>query len=77
MSGVDRELFVYLMTDDEGTTGVAYMETAGAAKISLIAEDAKGARLLKPIAQKLSQIVEKPITLVRFSNREDLEVLEP
>ena len=69
------ELFVYVMTDDDGTEGVAFFETAGGVKITMCAPEAKGARALRPIAEKIAEIHGRPLTLIRFDKRHDMEVL--
>jgi hypothetical protein len=77
VNGVGDELFVYLSTDDEGDSGVIYMETAGAAKIPLVAENRRKAQALQPIAEHLATTMGRTVTLVRFSRRDDLESWEP
>ena len=74
--GYQSEIFAYLMTDDEGYTGIAMAETAGAARIPLVAPDLKGARLLHAIAVKIGEMSNRPITLAHFTNRTDLEVID-
>jgi hypothetical protein len=77
MSGVADELFVYLATDEEGHSGVAFMETAGGTRIPLVAEDSRKAESLKAIAKALAPMINRSIELVRFSVRENLETFEP
>jgi hypothetical protein len=77
MSGVADELFVYLATDEEGHTGVAFFETTGGTRIPLVAESLSRAEGLKAVAAKLATIIDRPIQLARFSVRENLETFEP
>jgi hypothetical protein len=77
VSGITDELFVYLSTDDDGDTGVVFMETAGAAKIPLVAENRRKAQSLQPLAEHLATTMGRTVTLAKFSRREDLESWEP
>lgn len=72
-----REIFAYLTTDDEGFEGVMYAETASGHRIPLLAESRPKAEALRPIVDRLGQFNgQRPITLARFSGREDLDVIE-
>jgi hypothetical protein len=70
---VGDSLWVYLSADDDGTEGVLIVETAGAAKIPLIGHTERQARTLRPIAEHMAKRNGQPVTLARFSAREDLE----
>ena len=77
MASIGDELWVYISTDDTGETGVAYMVTAGSAKIPLIAPDEKSAQLLEPIVRRLASITARDYTLVRFTRRHDVRTIAP
>ena len=77
MRGVGDEIWVYLVTDETGETGVGYAMTAGAAKVPLIADSERGAELLRPIVSRLAKLTGRPFTLARFSKRIDVETIQP
>lgn len=74
---IGDEIWVYLVTDDEGQTGIAYWESAGGARIPMIAGSEADARLIRPIAEKLASIMGRAFTLVRFRDRTEISTLEP
>lgn len=76
--GLHDELFVYLATDpSDGICGPLYMETAGSARIPLMAETRRKADAMRPIAERLARITGAEVTLARFHSREDLDTIKP
>ena len=61
------DLWAYLVEDDDGDVGVAYAETAGGRRTPLLATTRGGARSLRPIAERLSQMLDRPLTLVHYA----------
>jgi len=43
----------------------------------LVGADMARVQSLKPIAKRIAQVTRKRIILVKFINREDIEVIEP
>jgi hypothetical protein len=75
--GVREELFAYLVSDDDDEAGVAFWRTAGGETAPMIAPDRQAARSLEPIARRLAEMMDRPLTLVRFSRRQDVETFDP
>lgn len=63
---------------DEGGEGVCAGPLLGKGTvIPLIAADEKRLAILRPFAQELAKVFGKPIKLVRFSLREEIEEFKP
>ncbi|MDE1904861.1 MAG: hypothetical protein KGH75_00235 [Rhodospirillales bacterium] len=75
--GVTDELWVYLATDPGGTTGVAYYETSGGARVPLVAPSEGRAIQLAPLAQALADLTGRSLTLTAFGSRRDVNVVTP
>jgi len=64
--------------DDEGVIGIQSMEGESGERIwlPLVGADMARVNSLKPIAEGIGRQIGKKVTLVHFSNREDLEVIQ-
>jgi hypothetical protein len=74
---VKSELWAYLMTDDNGEEGVAYVETAGGTKVPMIAMTEIGAQALRPLAERMATILNRPWTLMHYSKGVEQETIYP
>lgn len=76
MPVIDK-LFAFITADsgpeDEGV--IAFYE--GGAWFPMVGADMKRIESLRPIAEQLAKDVGKPIRLVHFTNRVEVEVIEP
>ena len=75
-----EEMYTFVVEDtgpdDEGVIGIqAVSREHTAIWIPLVGVDTARAESLKPIAQGIGHRLGKKVTLVHFSNREDLEVI--
>ena len=75
--GVEDDLYAYLATDNAGTTGVVYYETAGGARVALLAASQVKADLLRPIAQHLATVMDREVSLHRFQRWGQIDVIRP
>lgn len=70
------EVYAFLAVDTDGAEGVPAAEL-GDMVMPLIAADADRLESLRPMAQSLASSYGMKITVVRFTNREDVETIHP
>lgn len=72
-----RQMFAYIVADagpeDEGVIG----ELVGDHWMPFVGADEERMRSLRPRAELVAAVLGKPVTLARFSVREDLEEIQP
>jgi hypothetical protein len=69
-------LYAWVCTEPDGGEGVAGMNIPGlGGMVPLVGADMDRMKSLRPYAEQLREITGIPIRLVRFSRREDLEIL--
>jgi hypothetical protein len=72
-----EQVFAFIATDDKGQEGVCCMMQGGLA-MPLIGTDQARVDSLMPIAKEIARHVwNKQIRLVRFHQREDLQLITP
>ena len=59
--------------DDEGIIGM----NTGMGWMPLVGADMKRVESLKPIAKRISQQIGKPVKLLHFVTRQEVEIIEP
>ena len=69
-------LFAFVVVDDDGTEGVPALQVGGTA-LPMMGADLAMVELLRPHAVQVAKQLNKPVTLVHFSQRTDQEVIEP
>ena len=72
-----NNIWAFLSTDDDGEGVCAAPIGNGMLTMPLIAADKARLESLKPIAQKLANLFNKPVRLAKFTTREDVEVYQP
>lgn len=72
-----NEMFAYVVVDDDGTEGVPSFPGPGGMQLPMMGADTARAESLKPIAQAFADHLGKPITLLRFTVREEVHVVRP
>lgn len=79
MQGKERinEMFAYVVIDDDGTEGVPSFLAKNGVAMPMMGADLARADSLMPIARRLAVELGKPLTLLRFTVREQVKVLEP
>lgn len=75
MGRIDQ-IWAYLSLDDGGE-GVCSFQAAGIGALPMIGADKRRLDQLRPYAQQLARMVKRPIRLVRFRQREDVEIIQP
>ncbi len=80
MAGGQRkidEMFAYIQLDPlDNTEGViAYLTEQG--WMPMVGADMERAQYLRPMAQEIADGTGRPVQLIRFTNREELEMLRP
>lgn len=68
-------IYAWVATEPDGSEGVCAM-TVGGLMMPLIGADVDRIKSLRPHAEQTRALSRFPVRLVRFSRREDLEVLE-
>jgi hypothetical protein len=71
-----EQVWAFVSDDAEGEGVVAAM-TKGGAWLPLVGADMERVEALRPIAQMIASDSGKPIRVLRFSVREELELIEP
>jgi hypothetical protein len=69
-------MFAYVAEDEEGE-GVAAHYQEGVGWMPLVGADMARMESLRPIAQELANAGGKPLTLITFEKRTDVETIEP
>lgn len=69
-------MYAWVVTEPDGGEGVAGMNIPSlGGMVPLVGADMDRIMSLRPYAQQVKQLTGYPVRLVRFSSREDLEVL--
>ncbi len=78
MDGQDRinELFAFVVIDADGTEGVPAFESNGVLH-PMVGADLARAEALLPMARRAARELGRPVTLLRFTVREQLRVIPP
>lgn len=72
-----ESMFAFVMVDDDGTEGIpAFRDPLGTA-MPLVGADMAMVEKLRPVAQAFATSHGKAVTLVHFTQRAEIEVLEP
>jgi hypothetical protein len=71
-----EHVWAFLSVDDGGE-GVCAAPMGGLGMVPLIAADEARLESLKPIAAHIAKMFGKPVRLVKFTTREEVEVFEP
>lgn len=75
-----KEMYAFIVEDsgpdDEGVIGIQSMRgSSGCIWLPLVGADMARVESLKPMARGIGKQIGKKVTLVHFTNREDLEVI--
>ncbi len=70
------EIFAFVATDDDGNEGVAAQLIDGS-WFPLLGADMERVNSCREIAQGIADASGKPLTLVLFGSRSDVETIEP
>lgn len=70
-------LFAWIIVDDDGDEALPAALGPGGTWFPLVGADEARIRSLQPYAADAGRQVGRPVRLVRFDSREELEVLEP
>jgi hypothetical protein len=62
---------------DAGGEGVCAAPMGGLGMVPLIAADERRIEALKPMAAHIAKVSGKPVRLVKFTTREEIEVYQP
>lgn len=71
-----EQMYAYVVVDDDNTEGIPAFESSGMA-YPMVGADMERAYSLRPVAEQMANDMGKKVTLVRFIQREELEVIEP
>lgn len=70
-----RTITAFIVTEADGTEGITAFINNGR-WVPMIGSDEERVESLKPIAKKISAAIGKPVQMVRFTVREDVEVID-
>jgi len=73
------EIFCFISVDDDGNEGVCAFQ-AGATMMPMMGADLDRVESLRPIAKQLARMqyfTDKKICLIKFTVREEMEIIEP
>lgn len=70
------QMFAYIVMDDDDTEGIPAFLSNGM-PMPMVGADMARVESLNPIAQMMAKELGKKVTLVRFSDRVEMEVFEP
>lgn len=72
-----EQMFAYVVMDDDDTEGVPAFLTPDGTMLPMVGADMAKAEMLAGKAQEFATALGKPITLVRFTVREEVRVIQP
>lgn len=70
------EMFAWVVEDD-GTEGVPAFPGPNGMVFPMMGADMERMASLRPIAEEIAEKLDKPITLLKFTTREEVEVINP
>lgn len=76
MPRVDK-MFAFLAEDAEDDEGIIAFPTSDGSAMPMIGADMERIDSLEPMARAIAQVRGKPVTLVEFSVRRDVKVIDP
>lgn len=71
-----EEMFAFVVLEKPGEEGVPAFRD-GSVWVPLIGADWSRVESLRPLAKEMARKLGKPLTLCKFTVREDVEVIEP
>ena len=72
-----ESIWAWLSLDDGGEGICAAPLQQGMLTVPMIAADKRRMESLRPIAERMVQVLKKPIRLAKFTKREDIEIIRP
>jgi hypothetical protein len=72
-----EEMYAYVVMDDDNTEGVPAFQARDGMMMPMMGADMAKADMLLGLAQRAATQLGKRVTLVRFSVREEIKVIEP
>ncbi len=72
-----EQMYAFVVVDDDGTEGVPAIDNGKGMIMPLVGADMARVESLRPYVESMAKSLGKPVTLMRFSVREELEVIEP
>lgn len=78
MNGQQRidEMFAFVLLDTDNTEGIPAFIAPDGMLMPMVGADLTRAESLRPVAEDFARKYKKKITLVKFTNRVELEVIE-
>lgn len=71
-----KEMYAWLVVDADDTEGVPAF-TYGKTMMPLMGADIERAKSMKLVATQIAEAHNKKVVLAKFSQREDIEIIEP
>lgn len=71
------EMYAFVVVDNDGTEGVPAFRDVSGMVLPMMGADTARAESLKPIAAAMARQLGKSMTLLRFTVREEVEVILP
>lgn len=71
-----EHVWAYLSTDNNGE-GIAAAPLGPLPLVPLIAADEARMRSIRPLAEQIARVFQRPVRLVKFTQREDVEFITP
>ena len=73
-----ESMFAFIQMDTDNTEGViAMLDVSSGTWIPLVGADMDKVKQLRPVAQRTALTTGRPVHLIHFTNREEIEVIEP
>lgn len=72
-----EEMFAFVVVDDDGTEGIIGQRNADGGWMPLVGADMARVESLIPYAQTCADAIGKPVQVLRFSIRDELQIIEP
>jgi hypothetical protein len=70
-------IYCYVLDEEDGGEGIPAVQTPDGAWMPMVAGDIERLESLKPLAQTFANKLQKPIRLVKFTNKELINEIKP
>ncbi len=69
------EMYAFIATEDDGQEGICAFQIHGGMWMPMVGADLARMESLRPMAEKIAKATGKQIEVIKFTNREHLEMI--
>jgi hypothetical protein len=65
-------VYAFMSVDDEGLNGICATVLPGVGATPMVTASLKAVELMKPQAERIAKMIDRPVILAKFTSREDI-----